>query len=54
MNKPDRTTVTPARPVDLHRVKTGALVIIAFAVVLFLLVQALVHANFIGDRNHLV
>ena len=40
MNKPDSTTFTPARPVDLHRVQTGALVIIAFAVVLFLLVQA--------------
>ncbi|MFT5066301.1 MAG: putative PurR-regulated permease PerM [Yoonia sp.] len=40
MNKPDRTAITPARPADLQRVQTGALVIIAFAVVLFLLVQA--------------
>lgn len=40
MNKPDRPTVTPVRPADHQRVQTGALMIIAFAVVLFLLVQA--------------
>jgi len=40
MNKPDRPLIPTDKPVDLHRIQTGALVIIAFAVVLFLLVQA--------------
>lgn len=40
MTKQDRPQIVPARPADLLRVQTGALIIIAFAVVLFLLVQA--------------
>lgn len=40
MNKPDHTYRTPQSSADLNRIQTGALVIIAFAVVLFLLVQA--------------
>jgi len=40
MNKPDHPPLRSAHPVDLQRIQTGALVIIAFAVVLFLLVQA--------------
>ena len=40
MNKPDRPALMTATPTDLQRVQTGALLIIAFAVVLFLLVQA--------------
>ncbi len=40
MNKPDRPTLSSWPQPDMLRVQTGALVIIAFAVVLFLLVQA--------------
>ncbi len=40
MTKPDAPLPTPAPKADLNRIQTGALVIIAFAVVLFLLVQA--------------
>ena len=40
MNKPDRPALMSATSTDLQRIQTGALIIIAFAVVLFLLVQA--------------
>lgn len=40
MNKPDRPALKTATAIDMQRVQTGALIIIAFAVVLFLLVQA--------------
>ena len=40
MNKIDRSPQTQNLSSDLQRIQTGALVIIAFAVVLFLLVQA--------------
>lgn len=40
MNMPDRPTLRSANANDMQRIQTGALVIIAFAVVLFLLVQA--------------
>ena len=40
MNKPNHPFTKAASALDLARVQTGALVIIAFAVVLFLLVQA--------------
>ena len=40
MPKPDTPADQSVKPADLQRVQTGALVIIAFAVLLFLLVQA--------------
>ena len=40
MNMPDRPRLRTANVLDMQRIQTAALVIIAFAVVLFLLVQA--------------